>query len=360
MKIICFIDSLNSGGAQNQLVELAKGFKSCGHEVMVLVYHNLDFFKAQLLADNIQITLIQEPHFIKRIIKCRSAINHFEPDVVLSFLEVPNFIATIAGFPYRKWKLFVGERSADPQILKSRIKKAFRYFHLFTDGVISNSFANNEMVVSINSFIKLKSSVIYNFSKFPFKKLNGNNKKNTKKIEVVVVARHDKVKNASGMLTALSYLTKDEQEKIHINWYGTRNTIDNEFINTQQLLIDFKLQKVVSFHDAINNVLDVMNSSDVVGLFSLFEGLPNTVCEAMSLGKLVICSNVSDVPILLGNNKDILFDPKNPVDILRVLRNLIEMKDHDRKIIEQANYKFAIENFDKVKIISKYLNLFNE
>lgn len=34
MKILCVIDSLGSGGAQRQLVSLAKGFKEKGNEVL--------------------------------------------------------------------------------------------------------------------------------------------------------------------------------------------------------------------------------------------------------------------------------------------------------------------------------------
>ena len=35
MRILCVIDSLGSGGAQRQMVNLAVGFKSKGHQVVV-------------------------------------------------------------------------------------------------------------------------------------------------------------------------------------------------------------------------------------------------------------------------------------------------------------------------------------
>ena len=48
MKILCVIDSLGSGGAQRQLVQLAIGLKNKGVDVSFLMYHNIHFFKSEL------------------------------------------------------------------------------------------------------------------------------------------------------------------------------------------------------------------------------------------------------------------------------------------------------------------------
>src|SRR5690606_7473545 len=119
MKILCVIDSLGSGGSQRQLVELAKGFKEKGHEVSFLTYHNINFFIPELDNHKITVNTIIEPNYIKRLLKIRKAIRNHQPEAVLSFLEAANFITTLSGVPYRKWKLVVGERSANPAILKS-------------------------------------------------------------------------------------------------------------------------------------------------------------------------------------------------------------------------------------------------
>lgn len=116
MKILCFIDSLGTGGAQRQMVEVAKGFKEKGHEVSFLTYHNINFFKPELDKHSIPVKTIEESNYVKRLFKIRKIIRKHQPDAVLSFLEAANFMATLAGFPSRKWKLVVGERSANPAI----------------------------------------------------------------------------------------------------------------------------------------------------------------------------------------------------------------------------------------------------
>src|SRR5664280_841694 len=105
MKILCVIDSLGSGGAQRQLVNLAIGFKERGHEVSFLVYHRLNFYKESLEENNIPVYEIIEPNYLKRLLKMQRFIRGGGYDAVLSFLEAANFICELAGLPWRKWKL---------------------------------------------------------------------------------------------------------------------------------------------------------------------------------------------------------------------------------------------------------------
>ncbi|PKP40931.1 MAG: hypothetical protein CVT96_07360, partial [Bacteroidetes bacterium HGW-Bacteroidetes-13] len=96
MKILCVIDSLGSGGAQRQLVNLAIGFKEKEHEVSFLVYHNLNFFQKQLDEAQIKIHYIVEPNYLKRLLKFRKFLRRGNQDAVLSFLEASNFMCEIA------------------------------------------------------------------------------------------------------------------------------------------------------------------------------------------------------------------------------------------------------------------------
>ena len=46
-----------------------------------------------------------------------------------------------------------------------------------------------------------------------------------------------------------------------------------------------------------------MIDADAVGIFSIYEGLSNTICEAMCLGKIVITTDISDNRLILQNDK---------------------------------------------------------
>ena len=362
MKILCVIDSLGSGGAQRQIVELAKGFVEKGHEVSFLTYHKNDFYKEQLLKNSIAVSCIVEANYLRRLIKMRRFIRSGNYNIVLSFLQASNFISEIAGFPWRNWKLIVGERSANPNILKSFKLKLFRWFHFFADFVVANSHENLKMVRKINPFLSnSKCHVIYNM--VPSNLLEQNEVtsiENDSKVHFVIGASHQFLKNAKGMLNALLKLTPEQRKRIKISWFGDRIIppyFDSSFENASEIVKMNCLSDIVEFYPATTDFLNMIKKADVVALFSLYEGLPNVVCEGMSLAKPIMASNVSDIPLLLGHNVNQIFDPQRPEEIARTFEYYLNLPAKDFHAIGCRNREVAIVKFDKEKILDSYLKL---
>ena len=359
MKILCVIDILGSGGAQRQLVNLAIGFKERGHSVSFLVYHHHDFYVDTLIQSNIDVNEIIEPNYFRRLIKMRRFIRMGDFGAVLSFLEASNFICEFSGFPLRKWKLVVGERSANPLILKSIKLRLFRWFHLFADHVVANSNENIRMVRMINPLLK-NCHVIYNTVNFehwkpdvnyiPFK---------NRKFKLIVAASHRYLKNLNGLIEGVNLLSEKEKEQLLIEWYGDKivgEYFDNSYPEAIKLIDKFNLSNLFIFHPAIHNLPDVIKTANAVGLFSFYEGLPNIICEAMSAGKPVIASNVSDIRILI-NNENLICDPHSPNSIKSVISYLLLCNEQEYKEISNQNILSAKTFFDKNQIVNKYLKL---
>jgi glycosyltransferase involved in cell wall biosynthesis len=357
MKILCVIDSLGSGGAQRQLVNLAIGFKQRGHEVSFLVYHDKSFFKPILDEAKIPITFILEKNYFLRILKIRSFIRKGNFDAVLSFLEGANFIAELSSLPYRKWKLVVGERSANPNILKSFKLRFYRWFHLFADCVVSNSNENISIVKKANPLIRQKKfKVIYNL--IDFKKWHAdyhNISKTKSKIKILIAASHQYIKNAKGLIHAIQNLPKEIKQKIIVHWYGDESP-DNSYKETLDLISKFDLNHQFILYPATQNIKEKMLEADIIGLFSFYEGLPNVICEAMALGKPIIASAVSDVPILISN-KNCLFNPKSTIEIQKTLEYIISLSQKELEDIGKENKIKALKLFDKDDIINSYLSI---
>jgi glycosyltransferase involved in cell wall biosynthesis len=353
MKILCVIDSLGSGGAQNQLVKLAKGFHENGHEVSFLTYHNLDFFKEELIKNNITVHCIEDPSYLKRVWKMRTFIRSGRYDAVLSFLETPNFICEIAGLPFRKWKLIVGERSANPNIEKSFKLKSYRWFHFLADFVVSNSNTNRDIVKRVNRLIPLeKLKVIYNLvDTGSYKTIKRSTSQN--RLVLLIAASHQKLKNLNGLIEAVNLLTETEKSKLRIHWYG--DEADSSFNNAKNKIQKYSLEDNFVFYKATRDIKNRMLEADIIGLFSFYEGFPNTICEAMSLAKPVICSSVSDIP-----DARYLFNPNNTDEIAKVLSNVLKLNDIELEAIGNVNKGIANTLFDKGLIISQYLSLMQQ
>ena len=357
MKILCVIDTLASGGAQRQLVELSIGFKERGHEVSFLIYHLSTFYNSILENAGIDITCIQEKNYLKRFFKMRRFIRQGEFDAVLSFLGAANFICEISGFPFRKWKLVVGERSANPNVLKSVKLRMYRWFHLFADYVVANSYANMEIVRSINPLLPTsKCKVIYNVVDFNrWKPSNLYIPRKEGKFKLIIAASHRYLKNLNGLVEAIAQLSPVERSQLVVEWYGDCN--DNSLFEAMTKIKDFHLEDIISFRPATHEITRRIQETDAVGLFSFYEGFPNAVCEGMACGKPVICSAVSDVPLFLGHSSKLLCVPVDHISIRDAIRHVLSLSREDLVALGKKNTNIAKKNFVKGYIVTDYLEL---
>lgn len=356
-KILCVIDCLGSGGAQRQLVELAIGLKKKGYHVEFLVYFNLPFFEPILKDHKIPVQIVNKINPLGRIFEIRRAVRKYKPDTVISYLETPNFICELIASPFRKWKLIVGERSADPNIYKSFKRKVFRLMHFRADFIVANSESNASLIKKINPFLSSKKiKIIYNIVNIKnidqFLHVKSTNQ--PQKFNITVVASHQYLKNAKGLIEAVSILPKEKKEKIVVNWYGEQNR-DASFSEAVKLIKNYKLEEVFVFHHHDSNIFEKMVQADVNALFSFYEGFPNVICEAMLLGKAVIASNVSDLPKFIKS--ECLFNPKSIEDIARKISFIMDCDEKQLKKIGQENREKAQFLFDSKKNISEYCKL---
>lgn len=362
MKILCVIDNLGAGGAQRQIVELAIGFKERGCCVEFLTYLHRSFYLSVLEKKGISVVCIDEPNYLKRLFRMRRLIRYGRYDAVLSFLEASNFICQFAGLPFRKWKLVVGERSANPEIIHSYKRKFYRWFHLLADYVVANSHANITYVRTTNSLLhESKCQVVYNIvdlNKFrpiePVKQhLNGT-------FKLLIPARMRIEKNVYRLIEALQLIPEEDRKRLKILWYGMypdeehRNSLLQDVM---KLVKEHRLESNLSFHEVTHDIDKVMLQANAVGLFSTYEGFPNAICEAMACAKPVICSNVSDMKSFLAHSPNLLCDPQDVYSIKEALCSLLRMDAVELEALGIQNRAIAVQNFEKDRIVERYLLL---
>lgn len=357
MKILCFIDYLCSGGAQRQLVNMSVEFKKRGKNVHFLVYYEHNFYEETLIQNNIPLHFIDSQNSIDRVLKIRKFIRNSDFDVIISFLETPSFIASLCAIPYKKWKFIIGERNANPNILKNKKLIFYRWFHLIGDHIVANSSKNLDIVKKINPFLKdTKCKVIYNMIDHEYwqNKEWSNVSTVNHNINIVVLARYHWSKNCQGMIQSFNKLDEKEKERLRINWYGEE--VDNSKVDSLKLIKKNNLEQYISLNGLTKNAKETMMKSNVVALFSFYEGLPNAVIEGMSLNKVILTSNFPDAKRIISD-QNLIFDPENPQSITRSLKYLLSLSDNEIIEIGKINREASEMNFSKNKIIGEYLNL---
>ena len=107
-----------------------------------------------------------------------------------------------------------------------------------------------------------------------------------------------------------------------------------------------------------NNVLELLNSADVVCLPSLYEGFSNALAEAISIGKPVLASDVCDNPTFVRDGwNGFLFNPNSIEDMASAFKKFFgSLNRYEQFCINSRN--LALELFDRDKFIDSYIKLF--
>ena len=364
MNFLFFIDELGSGGAQRQMVNLALEFSTRGNQITFLTYRKSDFYEKVLIEKGIKVINIpEEGGYLKRLFTCRKIIRKGNYDAVLAFLEGPCFIAEVASFPFRKWKLIVGERSANPAMLTSIKQKLYRILHFKADYVVANSHCNINMLFKINPFLKKeKCKVIYNLYDIANFKVNSEFKyKVEDKISIVIPSNLRYWKNLDGLIEGVHLLSQEDKARLEINWYGHEFDSDDSKKKGLEKIMAYDLKDIFTFYPPTKEIFSVMSSSDAVGLFSHFEGLSNTICEAMALGKPIITTKVSDNEIFIKDRETgFLCESHDFQSIATALSDLIHTDAEQLKLMVTKNRQIFEELFDQENIIKNYLNLLSK
>ena len=99
-----------------------------------------------------------------------------------------------------------------------------------------------------------------------------------------------------------------------------------------------------------------MQNSDAVGLFSTVEGLPNTICEAMTIGRPIVMSKVSDYDVLVTDN-GYLCDPERVESIKDALVKLVDTPKEELERMGNASKEKAKKLFSDEAITRQWIDI---
>lgn len=356
MKILLFIDCLGAGGAQCQLVGLAKMLKDNGCEVSVLVYHDIPFYAPALENGGVFYKVIGKGQSrIFRILYFHQYIRRTKPDWVISYLESPSIIACLAKVLNRNFRLIVSERNTTQcMTLKTQIR-----FFLFrmADYVVPNSFSQEAFIHKYAYYLFSKTKTITNFVDTDIFKPKCGVKNRPDIQEVVVVASIWPPKNTFNFILAIEELSK-HTDKFHVSWYGKNTGALFYFEECTQLIKQKGLERYIELLDKTTAIKDKYLRADLFCLPSFYEGTPNVIGEAIACGLPVICSNVCDNPIYVKEGVNgFLFDPNLPQDMADKLLKALNMSEKEYACYSMHSRVIAEQALSKSRFIENYLSL---
>ena len=354
-KILCFIDSIASGGAQRQLVGLAIMLKHSGYEVCIMTYYDLPFYKKDLDLNDVEYIYLNESKrkFLRPFV-IRRAINRFSPDIVISYLNTPSILACICKIVGGKWKLIVSERNTTQQLnWMERVKFCL---YRFADAIVPNSYTQAQFIRMAFPKLESKITTITNFTdtnRFcPVKEGHG-----MKTVcRMIGVGRISLQKNVVNLIKAIG-IVKEMGLDVVVEWYGSPFKYYQE---CESWIKRLHLEDHFSFKEPISNIEKAYSEADVFCLPSLYEGFPNVLCEAMACGLPVLCSNVCDNPMIMQDGENgYLFNPLNEKDIADKIAKFIQLPNSRKKEMGHKSRELAVKAFSEKIFLEKYESLIN-
>jgi glycosyltransferase involved in cell wall biosynthesis len=182
-------------------------------------------------------------------------------------------------------------------------------------------------------------------------------------LRLAAVGRVGPEKNALNLIRGLVSFHRQWGYVPQVSWIGERDRGIAGKIYCRQ--VDELLERSVEVRQ---NWRWLGEETDIPGLLrehhalihpSLYEGLPNVVCEALASGMPVLVSNVCDHPRLIADGeRGFLFNPTDPDSIARAMKRLADLGAEDWLKFSHNARRYAEENLSIEKMISAYETLF--
>lgn len=364
-KVVLFIDSLGSGGAQRQLVLLARLLNEAEYyEPIVVCYHQADHLKFMLDDVGISYHLIKKNHIVDLmfLVKFVLFLRRVKPDVLVSYLNTPNMWARLAGLFVNINCIITSERNID--LYKSKLRVCIeRLLFPLSDKVVVNAYSIKEMLTASLGFDVNKIKVIYNaVDTNVFYPLSNETVDiyrhelglSTADYVIALPGRLQGQKNHMCLINALLDLDSKTLSKIKVLFVGyeTDLSLKEKLI---EIISKNNLQSVIRFCGVKSDMTTIYNLSDIIILPSLWEGLPNVVIEAMACERLVVVSNIADNSKIIEHGKNgFIFKSNDSHQLSKLIEECIALNAKALNEIRKSAKQWVIQNCSPERFIADY------
>lgn len=352
LRVILLTHSLRRGGAERNILRLESHLRRTGHQVDLVTLHpktSEDYATDQNLT---RITLDGVNsngciHFFRRIFELRKLILSENPDLIVSFLEIPN-ILTLIALGGSKIPAIISLRNHPD---KAPISMGWKYlrtiFYPHADTVVTVS---KQMASDTRKSMPFGQIVdIPN----PVEARNKPGSRDQSSLPLILsIGRMEHQKGFDLLIRACKRL-QDQQIHFRLRLVGNGTERKPLIELTQQLGIEHLVEFLPSTESPWNHYLE----ADVFVLSSRFEGFPNVLLEAMSFALPCISSDCRYGPdeIITHGENGWLVPPENVEALTDAIQDALSNPMERKRRTELASAR--LDRFEVPKIMNRWAEL---
>ena len=353
MRIMFFIPRMGSGGAERVISILANEFANNGDSVQITQLIESESFyplseEIILKGMNIKIRrnnklvsyLDQGRFFFKGISFIKREVKQFHPDVVISFMRQTCIMMWAARLLCCRVKLVCSERN-DPTVqnafVRRLMKKVFKSSDLLVcqgKGVYDYFDKVSDKVIIPNPVVDRKELYV-DFDK--------------RRNVVTSVGRLDRQKNFEMLIRSFADVHIEYPDYI-LEIYGE----GPERSNLERLITDLNASAYVLLQGASKDVISRISDSSLFVMSSNYEGFPNALAEAMSVGLPVISTDffTGAAREMIGDDCGMLVPVGDQTSMTEAIKECL--LDHNKRERMSLNAIKISERYSKDKVVNMW------
>jgi glycosyltransferase involved in cell wall biosynthesis len=362
-KVAFLIRSLHYGGAERQLVTLAKALAEEGFNLTVLFFYPGGTLEKDLKDSGVQLISLEKGGrwdifgFFGRLV---SHLKQIKPDILHGYLGVSNLLTLCLKPFFPSTQMVWGVRASNVDLSRydwlSRLTFQLEcLLSRFADLIIVNSHAGRAYHLA-HGFPAQKMVVIPNgIDTERFKpdlearvRVRAEWGIPTQKILIGLVGRLDPMKDHPTFLRAVGLLYQQRQD---VNFVCVGTGAENYAQELYQLTRELNISDQVIWTGARADMPAVYNALDIAVSSSYGEGFPNVIGESMACGVPCVVTDVGDSAWIVGDT-GLVVPPKNPELLKSAIAQLIDRIQTDGYDSER-NRQRVIEQFSVLQLVAQ-------
>lgn len=362
-RLVLLARKLDPGGAERQLVALAKGLRERGHDVHVVLFYSGGAFDTDLEGAGVPL------HFLGKkqrwdvggfLVSLVATLRRLEPEVIYSFLDLPNalmgLLRSVVGRPRLVWSIrAAGMEMRNYDWLSRVIPRLEVHLCRIADVVVANSHAGAAWAIR-RGFLADRVRVIENgidTQRFRFdaagrERLRREWNVGADETVIGLVARFDPMKDHETFLRAAAHLA---QERDGLRFVCVGGGPQDYIRRMRALSESLGIARRVTWAGVQSDMAAVYSALDVLTSSSSGEGFPNVVGEAMACGVPCVVTDVGDSARIVGDSGEVA-PPRDVEALAQAMLGMLNRVEREPDLAQRVRSRIEKE-FSLVRMLER-------
>jgi glycosyltransferase involved in cell wall biosynthesis len=365
VRLLFVIRSLDYGGAERQLITLAKGLDKNRFSVSVMTFYDGGALRPEIEGtDNIQILSLKKRgrwDWLRCLHNFDRAIRELKPQIVHGYLGTANELSLLARARTGA-RVVWGLRASHVDLARydwlcTCSHRVGAWLSRFADLIIVNSYAGKKDNIA-DGYAEERMLVIHNgidTERFlPNRALRSTTRRvwgvGESEVLIGLVARLDPMKDHPNFLRAADLFCK---RRADVRFVCIGNGPADYKRELQSLANQLRLRDCLHWADdhcdmvAAYNALDLATSASNCG-----EGFSNAIAEAMACGTPCVVTDVGDSARIIGNPEQVVL-PGNPQGLATAWQRILDLEPAQRAMLSRSLRERIVQEFSLQQLVDK-------